>query len=227
MHIHYIQHAPFEGLGFIEEWLQHKGHTVSYTLAWENQDFPSPDSIDGLIIMGGPMSVNDEPQLHWLKPEKKFITDCIKADKKMLGICLGAQLIANCLGATVSKNAFTEIGWFNVTINASLGKWLNTFTPATLQVFHWHGETFTIPEKAVNHASSDGCSNQLFTYGDNIAGLQFHPEVTTEDVASMFEFGEDELVEGRYIQPVNEITQIPGNYEACHAFLSAVLQKLF
>ena len=227
MHIHYIQHAPFEGLGFIEEWLQHKGHTVSSTQVWESQDFPALDSIDGLILMGGPMSVNDEHQLPWLKPEKQFISDCIAADKKMLGICLGAQLIANCLGALISKNAFTEIGWFDITVETSLGRWMNAPAPRKLKVFHWHGETFEIPDNAVLHASSDGCTNQLFTYGENIAALQFHPEMTSIDIATMFEFGEDEIVEGRYIQQVNEITQIPGNYEACHAFLSAILQKLF
>lgn len=227
MHIHYIQHAPFEGLGFIEEWLDYKGHTVSCTQVWERQDFPSPDSIDGLILMGGPMSVNDEELLPWLKPEKKFIYDCIKSNKKILGICFGAQLIADCLGASISKNAFTEIGWFNVTIEPSLGRWMNALVPSKLKVFHWHGETFDLPENAILHASSDGCRNQLFTYGENIAALQFHPEMTTKDIATMFEFGEDELVEGRYIQQINEITQIQGNYEASHAFLSGILQKLF
>jgi GMP synthase-like glutamine amidotransferase len=115
MNVHYFQHVSFESPGYILNWLTEKGHTVTATKFYE-QDFSLPDlsSIDALIVMGGPMGVYDEHLYPWLRKEKGFIEDAIHAGKKVLGICLGGQLIATCLGAYVNTAPQKEIGWFSV-----------------------------------------------------------------------------------------------------------------
>ncbi len=114
MRAHYLQHVPFEGVGSIEPWLKINGYEITNTRLFEETDFPSLKDIDLLVIMGGPMSVSDEGKYPWLVHEKKFIYEAIKSDKAVLGICLGAQLIANVMGARVYQNPLKEIGWFPV-----------------------------------------------------------------------------------------------------------------
>src|SRR5512136_1520357 len=105
MKVHVLQHLPFEDLGNIAPDLKARGAQVSYTHFFENPQLPPLDGFDLIIIMGGSMSVNDEEQLPWLKPEKQFIRDAIKRDIGILGVCLGAQLIASALGARVYRNS--------------------------------------------------------------------------------------------------------------------------
>jgi GMP synthase-like glutamine amidotransferase len=114
MRIHYLQHVPFEGLGSIETSLLQFGHTITCTQMFSNKPLPSIDEFDCLIVMGGPMGANDDDQLSWLGPEKVLIRQAIDSGKRVLGICLGAQLIAAVLGARVSRNAHREIGWFEI-----------------------------------------------------------------------------------------------------------------
>ena len=114
MRAHYLQHVPFEGLGSIEPWLQNAGYEISHTQFFNLGVLPSIDEIELLIVMGGPMSVNDETENPWLVKEKKFIRSTIEAGKPVLGICLGAQLISNSMGGKVFSNSEKEIGWFPV-----------------------------------------------------------------------------------------------------------------
>ncbi|MEJ7683416.1 MAG: hypothetical protein WKG06_37270 [Segetibacter sp.] len=124
MRVHYIQHVPFESLGCIEDWLIKNNHTIVSTKVWENAVFPSTDDFDVLIVMGGPMGVYNDHQYTWLADEKNFIFDAIKSEKKIIGVCLGAQLLAVVLGAAVFINKYKEIGWFPVKIDPSFTKWL-------------------------------------------------------------------------------------------------------
>ena len=112
MKAHYLQHVPFEGLGSIETWLQSIRAAVSVTKFFEDPTLPDPDNLDLLVVMGGPMSVNDEQKFPWLAAEKEFIRKAIEKDKAVIGICLGAQLIAGAMGAAVYPNKEKEIGWF-------------------------------------------------------------------------------------------------------------------
>jgi GMP synthase-like glutamine amidotransferase len=147
MHAHYFQHVPFEGLGSIEPWLKSAGYKITGTRFFEPWKIPNIKEIDLLVVMGGPMSANDEKKFEWLRVEKQFIHDIIKLEKAVLGICLGAQLIASAMGARIYQNPTKEIGWFpvrSVTSNAH-----STFEfPESVEVFHWHGETFNLPPKA-------------------------------------------------------------------------------
>ncbi|WP_200821297.1 type 1 glutamine amidotransferase [Oceanicoccus sp. KOV_DT_Chl] len=115
MRAHYLQHVPFEGLGSIETWLHTAGYDISSTKLYAAESLPALDGIEMLIIMGGPMSVNDEEQYPWLGNEKTFIQQAIDSGIPVLGICLGAQLIASAMGAKIFANPVKEIGWFPIT----------------------------------------------------------------------------------------------------------------
>ena len=177
MRAHYLQHVPFEGLGSIENWLQQAGYGISCTPFFDSVKLPRIEDIDLLIVMGGPMSANDEREYPWLIPEKQFIRSVIEAEKPVLGICLGAQLIANSLGAEVFANPVKEIGWFPIHAVPSIHHSAFQF-PKEIEVFHWHGETFNLPKEAVHIARSAGCENQAFQIGRKVIGLQFHLETT-------------------------------------------------
>src|SRR6478672_4002501 len=160
-HIHYVQHVPFEGLGCIETWAFEKGHTLSATKFYQGDPLPELATIDWLVVMGGPMSGHDETQHPWLKDEKKFIKQAIAAGKTVVGICLGAQLIADVLGAHVYKNTYKEIGWFEVTRTAPENDLLNDLN-IPFPVFHWHGDTFDLSDDAQTLLQSKVCANQAF-----------------------------------------------------------------
>ncbi len=177
MRAHYLQHLPFEGFGSIEPWLRHAGYEITNTPFYASSVLPPMKAIDFLVVMGGPMSVNDEDSIPWLGAEKRFIRNVIDSGKPVLGVCLGAQLIASALGADVYRNPVKEIGWFPVQGVPQNGI-LSFRFPAVTEVFHWHGETFALPPGAVLLASSAGCVNQAFQIGASVIGLQFHLETT-------------------------------------------------
>jgi GMP synthase (glutamine-hydrolysing) len=220
MKIHWLQHVPFEGLGCIEPWLAENRHDVSCTRLWAGDRLPDAESVDGLIVMGGPMGVYDEAIHPWLIEEKAFIKQIITQNKPVLGICLGAQLIAEVLGATVKKNKQREIGFFPL---AGDGK----IFPAEFTAFHWHGDTFGIPEGAVYLASSAATKNQAFIYKDNVLGLQFHLETTEESLLSLYEHCKDEVTGGPFIQTLEQMTPFFPELPAANARMFGLLKRLF
>jgi GMP synthase-like glutamine amidotransferase len=224
MKIHYLQHVPFEGLGSMEQWLHRKSASVSATKFFEHAYLPPVHEIDWLIVMGGPMSVNDQQYYSWLQAEKKFIAEAIEHGKHVLGICLGAQLIASALGARVYPNRHREIGWFPVEHTGLTKKsGLDNILPSRLEVFHWHGETFDLPANAVHLARSEGCEHQAFRIDENVLGLQFHLESTPVTVGSLTEQCKDDLIPGRYVQSAEEMFAIPGRFHRVNAVMDHVL----
>ena len=226
MRIHYIQHVPFEEIGYVQEWMTENNIEVSATKIWESATFPSLEDFDGLVIMGGPMGVYEEDLYEWLAAEKTFIKYAIGAEKKVLGICLGSQLIASVLGASVYPNQRKEIGWFDVT-GSDIGS--GTVLEMSFTAFHWHGDTFNLPAGCVNHITSIACQNQFFTSGDNVVGIQFHPEATRETVNSMIENCFRDLHPDKFVQTADEILQnsTENNFLTGHKVLSKVLNRLF
>ena len=206
MRIHYLQHVPFEGLGNIENWALAKGHQVSDTQLYNNDPLPEPEEFDWLIVMGGPMNIYEEDRFPWLAREKIFIKDTIDAGKIVLGVCLGAQLIASVLGAKIHKNQYPEIGWFDVRLTDAACK-SRAFSrlPERFTAFHWHGDTFDLPPGATWIAESDACRNQAFEYGGRVIGLQFHLDTTLESIRRLVEYCGDELVPGEYVQSEEEM----------------------
>ncbi len=206
LRIHYFQHVPHEGLGSISEWVSSNGHSLTSTKFFEDPLLPRLTDIDWLIIMGGPMNVNDEEHYPWLADEKRFIHKAIDAGKTVLGICLGSQLLSAVLGAKVYKNKENEIGWFDVELTASAQSGKLFFgIGRSLRPFHWHGDTFDLPDSAIHLASSAGCRNQAFIFGSKVLGLQFHLEPTRDLLLQMIEGGRKELTTGKYIQSEEEI----------------------
>ena len=205
MHIHWLQHVPFEGLGIIESWAVRHGHTLSCTRFWADDALPEANSMEMLVIMGGPMGVNDEDEHPWLAQEKLFIRQAIGHNCVVLGICLGAQLLASVCGARVYPHREKEIGWFPVVLNPDAPGWIKEIFPPEGIMFHWHGDTFDIPPSAALIGSSKGCRNQGFVIGEHIIALQFHPEMTGNGVATLMENCRGELVPTEWVQTEKQI----------------------
>jgi GMP synthase-like glutamine amidotransferase len=182
MRVLVFRHVPFEHLGLIAPALEANGIQWEYVDLFRNPDAPfSLDSAAGVISMGGPMSANDD--LSYLRRELRSIEEAVGSGTPVLGVCLGAQMIAKALGAKVYRNEVREIGWAPVywTDAARQDAVFGGLTqPET--VLHWHGETFDMPSGAEWLAWSDACRNQAFRVGSGVYGLQFHLEVTPEMV---------------------------------------------
>ncbi|UYQ91617.1 type 1 glutamine amidotransferase [Chitinophaga horti] len=224
MHIHYFQHVPFEGLGCIADWIARKGHQVSATHWYKQETPPALDAVDWLIVLGGPMGVYDQDRYPWLEVEKNYIRDAVAQGKRVLGICLGAQLVAAALGAKVYPNKEKEIGWFPVHFEKAHP--LVDFMPVTEMVFHWHGDTFDLPENAVRFASTPACRNQAFIYGERTVGLQFHFEATATSVDDMIHHGKEELIEATYIQRAEEIRAGNGHIAINNQLMFTLLDRM-
>lgn len=223
MKLHWLQHVPFEGLGYIEEWATAKGAEISCTRLFDNEALPTINSFDGLVVMGGPMNIYDHDAHPWLVAEKEFIRNAIDTGSPVLGICLGAQLIADVLGARVYPGPQKEMGWFPIQRMADAPTWL----PETLIAFHWHGETFDIPGGALPLASSDACKNQGFIHNNRVVGLQFHMETTPESMEALIENCSDEMVDAPYIQTAAEMRAGLLNVDIIHTAMRALLDDLF
>ena len=194
MNVHILQHVPFEDIGAIDQWINNRNHRKSYTRLYADDSFPTIDSFDFMIILGGPMGTYEEDKYSWLIKEKEFIRQTVKSGKKILGICLGSQLLADVLGAEVYKNDKKEIGWFPVMLTPD-GRNHTLFDGIedSINVLHWHGDTFTLPEKSIHLLESAACTNQAFLYETHILGLQFHFEATPDSVISMLANDSEDL----------------------------------
>jgi GMP synthase-like glutamine amidotransferase len=227
MRIHYLQHVPFEDLGNIAPWALAEGHSLAGTQLYAGQPLPKPDDFDWLIILGGPMNVYEHDRYPWLPAEKALISAAIGAEKRLLGICLGAQLIADVLGGPVTRSPQREIGWFPVSLTAEgrhsrlLTGFRERFVP-----FHWHGDTFAIPPGATHLARSDACPNQAFQFGPHVLGLQFHLEYSYASVASMLKDCGDELSDDRFVQQPEEILAAEKNFQQIESMLHKMLEAM-
>lgn len=205
MKVHWFQHVPFEGLGRIENWIETKGFTAVCTGLWAGDPLPNPAEIEFLVVMGGPMSVNDEEGFAWLSDEKKVVRAVIDRGKPVLGVCLGAQMIASAMGARVYQGSAPEVGWMPVS-RAEESDSAPFVFPNRLTVFQWHGETFDLPERAVRLAGSEVCYNQAFLLGERVVGVQFHLETTLESAAALVKNCPEDLASGGgYVQSAEEI----------------------
>ena len=224
MRIHSLEHAPFEGPGRIAAWATERGHTLSRTALYDGEAPPALEAFDLLVIMGGPMSIHEHRNHPWLPMEKDFLKAAIAARKPILGICLGAQLLADVLGGKVFQNPVKEIGWFPVRMLDRSAPF--AAFPERLTVMHWHGDTFTIPEGARWVAESDGCANQAFVHGDRVVALQFHIELEKVGIEDLAAASLDEAGTAPFIQSREQLITPPPESSAAEAALYAVLDEL-
>lgn len=224
MRIHSLEHASSEGPGRIAAWAADRGFPLTRTALYDGEAPPALDAFDVLVILGGAMSVHEHRAHPWLPVEKRFLAEAILARKPILGICLGAQLLADVLGGKVFQNPVKEIGWFPVRVFDRAAPF--AAFPERLTVMHWHGDTFTIPEGARRVAESDACGNQAFVHGDRVVGLQFHIEmekVGIEDLsaATLAEEGSAPTIQSR-----EQILAAPSESGGGEAALYALLDAL-
>ena len=198
MRIAVLQHVEFEGPAAVADWAAGRGFRVRIFHLHHDPTLPSLSDFDMLTVMGGPMSANDEAQLGWLGPEIALVRQAIAADKTVLGICLGAQIIAKALGARVYPGSAKEIGWFPVQRTGShplFDGLPDCFTP-----FHWHGEAFDLPHEATLLANSKITQSQAFAIGQHVLGLQFRMEATEESVRALLKGAAHEIGHGVFEQ---------------------------
>jgi GMP synthase-like glutamine amidotransferase len=227
MHIHHLQHVAFEGLGSMAPYFLSKGFQLSATHLYLDQSPPPLDTLDWLIVMGGPMGANDETKYAWMATEKTYIQKAVSAGKVVLGICLGAQLIAAVLGARVFKNSHREIGWFPIqkTEQAKTSALAEVF-PQQTEVFHWHGDTFEIPRGSTLLASSEACDHQGFVLDNRVVGLQFHLETTPASARALVENCGHELDNSRYVQTAEQIQADGPKFERINTIMAALLDRM-
>ena len=225
LRIHCFQQVAVEGLGCIADWIVARGHQISYTRFYEHPVLPRLDDFDCLVVMGGPMSVYDEAEYPWLADEKRLVKEAIEANKAVLGICLGAQFIAAALGAQVYPGKNTEIGWFEVHLNDE-GQNSVLKGCSGKPVFHWHGDTFDIPNGAQHLALSDATPHQAFVFKRALA-LQFHLEVNEKSVEGMVETFRDHLVPDVYVQSAEVILSQKRNLAVNNQMMFDILDRLF
>ena len=220
-----LKHIAFEGPGTIALWAQARGHELAIESVFQNRPLPSPETFDALLVMGGPMNIYEDVIYPWLTREKAYIRSAIAAGKHVIGVCLGAQLIAHVLGAKVTAGEHKEIGWFPIQPSANCPATL----PLTgeLRVLHWHGDTFEIPQGAHAIAHSAACANQGFLYRDRVLALQCHLEMTPQSLALLIAACSTELVDAPYIQDAATMqAESEATYEEMQAVLFEMLDAL-
>ncbi len=202
-----FRHAATEGPGYLAEFLDK--HHIPWRLLAIDRGEAVPQSISaysGLVFMGGPMSVNDD--LPWIAQELQLIRDAVAQGLPVLGHCLGGQLISKALGGAVTKNPVKEIGWGRVAVgdNAIAHNWFGNVH--AFNAFHWHGETFSLPQGALHLLASEYCVNQGYVIGPHLA-LQCHIEMTGEMIAAWCKAGADEIAasSSSAVQTAEEIHQ--------------------
>lgn len=227
MRVHYLQHVEFEGLAAIEPWLRANGHTISGTQLFAHETLPSTTQFDWLIVMGGPMGVNDVAEHPWLSAEKDLIRQAMEEEKIVLGVCLGAQLIAAALGANVYKNPHREIGWFEIVrTSEAVDHPLGRLFPERIEVFHWHGDTYDLPPGAARLASSEACVNQAFSMGTNVLALQFHLETTAASAAKLIDHCRNELVPEPFVQAPERLAGRESQFRTINGLMASLLNGL-
>ncbi|OIO01575.1 MAG: hypothetical protein AUJ49_07350 [Desulfovibrionaceae bacterium CG1_02_65_16] len=232
LRLHGLRHESFEKEGEIAVWAREHGHTLTHTDLWNGETPPALDTFDFLIVMGGPMNIYEEDKFPWLAVEKRFLKASMEAGKRILGVCLGAQLLADVLGGAVTPGKHREIGWHEVTAGPDAAK-SRVFAglPQSYSAFHWHGDTFAIPSRALWTAKSEACAHQAFSAcADRVVGLQFHLETNAESLAALAKGCASEVtvdpVAHPYVQSIDDMTARPERLAALRRLLDHILDNM-
>jgi GMP synthase (glutamine-hydrolysing) len=225
MRLHYLQHVPFEGPAGVSHWAEARGVPMTATCLYDTPSLPAVADFDVLLIMGGPMNIYEDDRYGWLKPEKRLIADAIAAGRIVVGICLGAQLVADALGARVQPNLWREIGWLPVRRSDSAGA-LGEALPAVWEAFHWHGDTFDLPAGAAHLAASTACAQQGFVFDERVLALQFHLETTPESARALIAHCGHDIDGGPFVQTAARMLADPARFARANALMHRLLDRL-
>ncbi len=227
MNARILQHIHCEGPAEIGNWLRERGWKTATTHLYRGEPPPDPAAVDFLVIMGGPMNIYQDRDYPWLRDERAFIESHVAAGKPAIGVCLGSQFLADALGGRVIQNPHVEIGVHPVEFTPE-ARTRYPFLPASLPVAHWHGDTFELPDGALRLAANAACLNQAFVYDDSVLALQFHPEVTRDDLAAWLREFDSELKPADYVQEGATILGTPEKiFTHGHAVLRRLLDAIF
>ncbi|MDX1612605.1 MAG: type 1 glutamine amidotransferase [Candidatus Thermoplasmatota archaeon] len=222
--LHVLQHAPYEGPAHLGWWALTRGLRLARTQLHTGEALPSVEDLENLVILGGPMSVGDETTYPWLAAEKALIGEAIEEGLPVLGVCLGAQLIAEVLGGEVTRAEHREVGWHPVTLTGEAGKHRALQDlPSSFQALHWHGDTYELPTGATHLARSEACEQQAFAYQDHVLALQFHLEFAPGDVQRLAEACPQDLEPGPWVQGEDAMMEDPERYQAAQGHLETIL----
>lgn len=210
MRMHAILHASFEQLGAIEPWILKKHHRLSTTHLYKGELLPHVDQFDFLILMGGPQTPLRLDQYPYLRQEIALAEQAIQHNKVVFGVCLGAQLIGEALGARTERSPHRETGFYPVcATDAGANDPLFKMFGGKFEVMHWHNDMPGLSQESVLLAASEGCPRQAFRYGDRVYGFQFHLEMTTASVQEMVVHCAEHLPPGKYIRSKEELLASP------------------
>ena len=226
MKIQFVLHADFEQPGAIATWASQKGFEAKYCRPFAGEAVPRVSTFDWLVVMGGPQSPLKLETYPYLKAEIELIKQAISADKTVLGLCLGAQLIGEALGASTERSPHKEVGVFptRLTEEGLLDPLLQDFQ-REFPVVHWHNDMPGLTEESKVLAVSEGCPRQIVKYSQKVYGFQCHPEPDLEDIKEMIKHCESDLAPGRYIQSKEDIVaaDFSSINKLTHHFLDGLL----
>lgn len=225
MKILFVLHADFERPGYFEIWAKQNGYSTQEVKPYQGEELPDAAAFDFLIVMGGPQSPLNLEDAPYLRDEINLIQCVAKQDKSIIGICLGAQLIGEALGARTEKSPHREIGAYPIELLNTVkdDPIFNDF-PKIFNVMHWHNDMPGMTNEAVLLAKSEGCPRQIIRYGRKIYGFQCHLELTEDLVKGMIENCPNDLSSGKYVQTNDELMMI--NYAMIHNKLQLILNRL-
>jgi GMP synthase-like glutamine amidotransferase len=227
MNILFLQHDPLDGPGALIEWAESRGHAVSFCLVCEGHPLPPLESFDLLVSLGGPMGAYEEVKYPWLADEKEYLRHAVAAGKKILGLCLGCQLLADALGGKAFRHTCKEFGWQPIEPLAYGIAWFGTDIP--FPSFQWHGDTYSLPPGAIQLARNEASEQQAFLLkgpaGNQVLGLQFHLEWTEQMAREALAEPGVAPPRSRFVQTPEEILSDLSLFESAKRRFFALMDK--
>jgi len=220
-----LEHVAFEGPANIDRWCVRRGAALSRVRLHRGDRLPPTDDFDVLIVMGGPMAADQDDRYPWMRGEKELLREAVGAGRGVLGVCLGAQLLAAAHGAAIRRSEHKEIGWFPVdAVDREAVGLLGL--PERFVAFHWHGDMFDLPDGAIHLYRSEACHHQAFRLGQRAIGFQFHVEATIESVRLLLRHARNELTGGNFEHAPESMTNAEDRFLAIEPVLFRTLDYL-
>lgn len=225
MKILYVTHASFEQPGSIDTWAKRNNHETTEVRPYAGEQLPEINEYDMLVVMGGPQSPIEIEKSPYLKDEIRLVKQALDQNKRIVGVCLGAQLITEALGAKTERSPNKEIGMYELELfDAAASDPVFSSFPAKFDVMHWHSDMPGLVDGVELLARSEGCPKQAFRYGDRVYGFQCHFELTRELVEGMIEHCDGDLRSGKYVMTPEELLAL--DYSEINERMDKVLDYL-